>query len=187
MADSIEQPAEREGTNRAGDLEIAFLQGPTCHTVGHVRAISLGECAITLCRGGAPKRYEHVDPNEDAAAFAIGSGGLLLAVADAHNGNESAVIAVDSVLSGASSLIGDHTPRDTWPQTAHSAIVEAQTAILAAVTHGARDISRTTLSLAVIRPAEDWFGFAAIGGPTTTPPTVCLTRSCRAGVGSRSA
>ena len=46
--------------------------------------------AAAISRGGALKTYAYTDANEDAALFAIGSRGTLVAVTDGHAGTEAA-------------------------------------------------------------------------------------------------
>lgn len=57
--------------------------------------------ALALTRGGAPKIYSYVDPNEDVVAASVGERATLLVVADAHGGiaaSEEAVAVVGRAL-----------------------------------------------------------------------------------------
>ena len=76
----------------------AKLHGEASDALGAVSAIAQGSVAITLSKGGARKTYEHTDPNEDGAAFAIGPAGVLVAVVDCHSGRDAARIAINVVL-----------------------------------------------------------------------------------------
>ena len=75
----------------------AILRGSESHIIGGVSAVSEASAAIALSQGGFKKRYSHTDPNEDAAAFALGEAGVLLAVADGHNGCDAAEATLDEL------------------------------------------------------------------------------------------
>src|SRR3972149_99852 len=75
-------------------MRSGLLHGREHTKIGAVAALAEGRCAIALSRGGYAKGYVHRDPNEDAAAFAFGAEGMLLAVADGHGGHEAAGVAV---------------------------------------------------------------------------------------------
>ena len=60
-------------------MRSARLLGRDQSALGAVAAIAEGRAAITLSLGGALKTYHHTDPNEDAACFALGAGGMLAA------------------------------------------------------------------------------------------------------------
>ena len=87
----------RAGSEDSEAPTIAILWGPESEVIGGVSAISEGTAAISLSHGGFKKRYPHTDPNEDAAAFALGEAGVLLAVADGHNGCDAAKSAIDEL------------------------------------------------------------------------------------------
>ncbi|MDX1648907.1 MAG: hypothetical protein R3263_03550, partial [Myxococcota bacterium] len=69
-------------------MRSAILRGRDHHHLGAVDVVSEGPAAAAISMGGAPKSYAHTDPNEDAAAFALGASGRLVAVADGHRGFE---------------------------------------------------------------------------------------------------
>jgi serine/threonine protein phosphatase PrpC len=146
-------------------MRTAFLRGREHLLTGAVAAVSEGTAAVSLSRGGASKRYAHVDPNEDAAAFARGPLGVLLAVADGHGGCEAAEAAIED-------LLARRAPRWTgsaealaagWEVEALSALFDAHQAILGRTTRAGGETSRTTVCLALARFPEDFLGFAAIG------------------------
>ncbi|MCH8889930.1 MAG: hypothetical protein IH827_02440, partial [Myxococcales bacterium] len=84
---------------------IAILRGSESQIIGGVSVVSEGSAAISLSQGGFKKRYSHTDPNEDAAAFALGEAGVLLAVADGHNGCNAAESAIDELMLRAGALL----------------------------------------------------------------------------------
>jgi hypothetical protein len=79
-------------------MKTAVLHGRDFVLFGGIGSLAEGDAALVLSRGAAKKRYSYTDPNEDCAAFAIGDGGVLLAVADGHHGCEAAEIAIDRIL-----------------------------------------------------------------------------------------
>ena len=54
----------------------AVLRGSESQIIGGVSVVSEASAAISLSQGGFKKRYSHTDPNEDAAAFALGEAGV---------------------------------------------------------------------------------------------------------------
>jgi len=139
--------------------------GSESQVIGGVSLIAEGSAAISLSQGGYRKRYPHTDPNEDAAAFAIGEAGVLLTVADGHNGCAAAESAVGELLRGSAALLA--RPEDTrdgwWQQRALEAIGAIQTALASRVAQGVRGHSRTTLAFALLLPGEDLLAFASLG------------------------
>jgi serine/threonine protein phosphatase PrpC len=153
-------------SNSAHAVLNAILHGEASDAIGAVSATALGSAAIALSKGGASKTYEHTDPNEDGAAFAIGPGGVVVAVADGHSGRDAARLAIDVLMdSPAKRWTAEDAAnfQQNWARGAYDEIVAIQKAILAAVAAGARDTARTTLAIAVIRPAEDCVAFASFG------------------------
>ncbi len=144
---------------------IAILRGSEAASVGGVSVISEGCAAIALSRGGYKKRYSHTDPNEDGAAFAIGETGVLLAVADGHNGCDAADATLDELMLRAGTLLarGRNTIDESWTRTALETIGAIQTALVSRVAQGVRGHSRTTLALALVLPDEDLLAFASVG------------------------
>ncbi len=153
-------------TDSTSDIVQGKLLGEDSDDVGAVSAIAESSAAIALSKGGARKTYDHTDPNEDGAAFAVGPAGVLVAVADGHSGKDAARIAIDTLMCGAAqgwtTAITEDFQR-SWPERALDAIVAIHEAILASVVSGALDTSRTTLSIALVRPAEDCVAYATVG------------------------
>ena len=144
---------------------IAVLRGSESQIIGGVSAISEGSAAISLSQGGFKKRYSHTDPNEDAAAFALGEAGVLLAVADGHNGCDAAESAIDELMLRAGALLthNGNTADERWRGNALETIGAIQTALVSRVAQGVRGHSRTTLALALVLPGEDLLAFASVG------------------------
>jgi len=147
-------------------MKPAVLRGREHTALGAVAAIAEGRCAIALSRGGAPKNYPHEDPNEDAAAFVAGEGGILVAVADGHDGCDASEIAVER-------LVQRHAPGWTgreapgidahWRTAARAALADVNEAILQRTARGVLQSPRTTLAFALVRPGDDLLAFASIG------------------------
>jgi hypothetical protein len=144
----------------------ATLHGEASDAIGSISTTTLRNAAIALSKGGAHKTYEHTDPNEDSAAFAIGPAGVVVAVADGHGGREAARLAIDQLMGNAAERWTapgvEHFQRN-WPNLARNEILSVQDTILASVANGARDSARTTLALAVVRPDDDCIAFACVG------------------------
>jgi serine/threonine protein phosphatase PrpC len=148
-------------------MRSARLLGEANHVYGAVAAVAEGPAAITLSRGGAPKPYDHTDPNEDAVCFALGEHGLLAAVADGHFGARGAERAIDWLLrerapQWTGALVEKASP-DAW--------CEAGVAVLQAI-H--RDLhlqadelglapAPTTFSFVLVRPEEGILLHASVG------------------------
>lgn len=138
-----------------------FLRGREHHALAEIALQTQDDAAIALSIGGAPKRYAHTDPNEDAALLVARDATLLLAVADGHGGYEAAEVALETVRDWAARLpasIGE-----TWHERVIEALVEANSRIRAGATRGGRRHSRTTLALARIEPAQGALRWASIG------------------------
>ncbi|MCH7645196.1 MAG: protein phosphatase 2C domain-containing protein [Myxococcales bacterium] len=144
---------------------IAILRGSESQIIGGVAVVSEGSAAISLSQGGFKKRYSHTDPNEDAAAFALGEAGVLLAVADGHNGCDAAESAIDELMCRAGALLTrDGSTADAWwKKTALETIGSIQTALVSRAAQGVRGHSRTTLALALVLPGDDLLAFASVG------------------------
>jgi serine/threonine protein phosphatase PrpC len=159
-------PQAGEGEIPGERMRSALLRGRDYTRLGITAAVAEGRAAIALSRGGAPKSYRYRDPNEDAALFAEGEGGILLAVADGHGGCEAAEIAVEKLLASfAPAWTGRALPglREDWGGLAAAALGDLNAAILARVALGGVASARTTLALALLRPAEDLLAFASLG------------------------
>ncbi len=147
-------------------MRSALLRGRDHTRLGMTAAIAEGRAAIALSRGGARKSYRHRDPNEDASLFAEGEGGILLAVADGHGGCDAAEAALDRLLASfARAWTSAAAPgmREAWTTRAADVLAELNAAILERVALGGPDSSRTTLALALLRPADDLLAFASFG------------------------
>ena len=144
----------------------ARLHGRSHELLGRVAAIAEGRCAIAISRGGARKTYHYKHANEDAAAFAIGAGGCLAAVADAHGGRDASEIAVEALLRDAAAewtAASAEPVMADWQGRVHAAIEGVHDEILQAVARGAVQSSRTTLAFALARPGDDRIAVGAIG------------------------
>jgi serine/threonine protein phosphatase PrpC len=140
------------------------LRGRDQVHVGQIATIAEGAAAIALSRGGAPKTYGYVDPNEDCAGFARGDGGALLVVGDAHNGCDASEIAVDTLLARfGEAWTGPAPPTTPWPELAARGAGAAHAAILERAARGGNPDSRSTLVFALLRPDEGRIGWASLG------------------------
>jgi hypothetical protein len=148
-------------------VSSALLRGRNHIELGSYGLISEGPAAISISKGGAQKTYSHVDPNEDAAGFQLGSGGSLLAVADGHDGSTGAETAVEFLLErfGAEWTAAESPVNngDAWPEVARGAFSELNSAILRDAAERRSAAAPTTLSLALVRPSEGRLFHASIG------------------------
>ena len=145
-------------------MRAAFLRGREHVELGVVDAVAECGAALAISRGGAQKSYAHQDPNEDGALFALGEGGVLLAVADGHRGFEAAEVALEYVA-------GHPAPHWTepgavrpasWRRQAAAVLEDANRAILGE--RGDTEYGpRTTLALALVLPAEGLLLYASLG------------------------
>ena len=139
-----------------------LLRGRESVEIGAVAASGEGAIAAALSRGGAPKRYAYVDPNEDAALAARGGRGVLVAVADGHWGLRAAERALETLLAEAAEwLDGAAREPDAWYQAILAALVAINNDVIA--TRQGNERSRTTLSFALARPAENLLVHASLG------------------------
>jgi hypothetical protein len=147
-------------------MRTGLLLGREHQLLGGVAAIAEGSCAIALSLGGAKKLYEHRDPNEDAAGFAEGEGGLLVLVADGHGGHQAAEVASLQLLSSAAERWTAREAiglRERWLEEASEVLHECNAAILDCAVRGGPEASRTTLAFALLRPRDDLLAFASMG------------------------
>lgn len=145
-------------------MRSGALHGREHTRIGAVAALAEGRCAIALSRGGFAKGYAHRDPNEDAAGFAFTGDGLLLAVADGHGGYQAAELAIAVVLECfAPTWTGAAPLGPVWAEQARAALAQLHTGIVERGTSGGNPEARTTLALAVARPAEGRILFASVG------------------------
>lgn len=135
--------------------------------LGALAAVAEGPVAITLSRGGAPKRYDHTEPNEDATLFAHGSQGTLVAVADGHHGatGAQAVIAWLETECAARWTGPDVATVDetAWRAEAARALAGANHEVLADSARRGLPPAPTTLAFGVARPREGRLLWAGIG------------------------
>jgi serine/threonine protein phosphatase PrpC len=146
-------------------VRSALLRGRDHAELGGIAAEAEGAAALAISRGGALKTYAYTDPNEDAALFASGPGGTLLAVADAHDGFAASELALDHLLHqpAAQWIAAEPMEPGRWERYAVAVLLDANAAIRRELDGSATPISSTTLSLAVVRPAEGHLFFASMG------------------------
>jgi hypothetical protein len=146
-------------------VRAAWLRGRDHGELGAIETCAEGVAALALSMGGAKKVYAHTDPNEDGALFALGSGGALLAVADGHGGVDASEAALACVLE---TLAPRWTSRELplrggWEEQALSGLAACEAAILKRAAASGCRLSRTTLAIAIVRPAEGFLFFVSIG------------------------
>jgi len=147
-------------------VRVALLRGREHPELGAVHAVAERNVAIALSRGGAPKRYPHADPNEDAAGFAIGREGVCLGVADGHGGAEAAEIALLHLLGEtAEQWTEEPCPFDekSWRRQGVAALCDANRHVRLERGHRLGQGARTTLGLAVVLPKLGLLLSAAVG------------------------
>ena len=137
------------------------------HTIlGGFSTVAEGRVAIALSMGGAAKVYDHKDPNEDAAAFALGDGGTLLVVADGHHGYKAAETAVVELLRVAGAAWTGPGPLDlrrNWQSEASATLYDLNMAIVENSLDGVPDDARTTLAMVLVRPEDGLLAYASMG------------------------
>ncbi|MEZ4216264.1 MAG: protein phosphatase 2C domain-containing protein [Myxococcota bacterium] len=147
------------------------LLGARCVEVGSVEGVAQGACAIALSRGGAAKVYDHTEPNEDAAAFAEGAGGVLLAVADGHDGAHGAEAAIAAVVDAIAPAACAATPPvaggadagRAWNDWLYAALQTASARAIADAAARRLPPAPTTLAIALVRPGDDLVAWAGVG------------------------
>ncbi|MEZ4332811.1 MAG: protein phosphatase 2C domain-containing protein [Myxococcota bacterium] len=148
-------------------MKTAFLRGREHQRIGDVALEGLGRAAVALSRGGARKTYDHTDPNEDCAAFALGAGGELVIAADGHHGESGSEAAVAAILEDlAPRLTAGAAPtssREAWLDLAYDALLRANRAVLEVAGRTSLPPAPTTLVLALVRPADDLLLHASLG------------------------
>jgi hypothetical protein len=144
-------------------VRAALLRGREHLATGRVGTASTGSAAAAISVGGAPKPYPHTDPNEDAALCAAGARGSLVAVADGHWGHRAAELVLETLLATHAELWTEGATRapERWYQEVLAALGTLNEAVLEARSELQR--SRTTLALALARPAEDLAVTASVG------------------------
>lgn len=147
-------------------MQPTRLRGADHETIGEIATLAEGAAAVALSRGGAAKRYRYRHANEDAAGFAHGPSGSLAAVADGHGGREAAELAVAwacDELAPRWTGSGESDLRPRFASEARTAAAAMHAHILRASLGVGGAACRTTLSLALVRPGEGWFGHWSLG------------------------
>ena len=143
-------------------MKTGILRGREHVRLGAVEAVAESAAAIALSKGGAPKTYEHTDPNEDAAAFAVGGAGMLAAVADGHRGHDAAEIVLTKLLEEpALAWTSGGVDAGNWPRQVEAFLCDANQAILSE--RNPLNAARTTVSLALILRDDDLLLTASMG------------------------
>ena len=142
------------------------LRGGDHETIGEIATLAEGSAAIAISRGGAAKTYRYRHRNEDVVGFVHGSAGSLAVVADGHGGRQAAELALAFALDELAPRwieveVGDLKGR--FDAEARGAAVELHRAILRAALEAAPQPCRTTVSVALVRPGEGWFGHWSVG------------------------
>jgi hypothetical protein len=146
-------------------VRSCLLRGREFPRLGAIDLVAEQRVAAGISAGGARKLYPHVNPNEDAAAFAIGAGGMFLAVADGHGGFEASEIALDHLLENPAlqwTEPGGVSP-ESWQRHALAALLDLNATILRETKPERNAPPRTTLVLALVRPQEGGLFFATVG------------------------
>jgi len=146
-------------------MRTGILRGRDHTLLGAVAALAERRVAIALSRGGAAKSYDHVDPNEDACAFAFTEHAWLVAVTDGHWGCGGAELALERVLER-------HAPRWTapapialaerWHVEAPEVVLDLNRVLVSAGS-GAQTVGRTTLAVGLVRPNDGWWAALLVG------------------------
>jgi len=157
----------------SGGLRTLRLLGAQHVALGAIDGLALADIAIALSRGGAPKPYDHAEPNEDAAGFALGAGGALLVVADGHDGAHGAEAVVAHLLDAVAPSACDVAPpvevragesRDeAWCDWLYSIVSSANAHAIADAQARRLPPAPTTLAFALARPSEDVLACACVG------------------------
>jgi serine/threonine protein phosphatase PrpC len=146
-------------------VRTALLRGREHLELGAIDAVAEGPAAIAISVGGAEKKYAYTDPNEDSVFFAVGTAGILVAVADGHRGFEASEVVLEHLLAHPGPQWvepGGVTPA-SWVRHAVAAISDANAEILQERIDKEFGKSRTTLSLALVLPESDALLYACVG------------------------
>lgn len=166
-------------------MKHATLLGRDHTEIGALAAVAEGPAAITICRGGAPKTYSHTDPNEDAALYAVGAGGVLLAVADGHDGHQGSMAAIEVLRDGFAEAwcrAGTSPALADWARAAAEAVVAANHAVLTEAAQRGAPPAPTTLAFALWRPEERVVHGASVGDSHVFFSSGALTQDIAANV-----
>ena len=145
-------------------MRSAFLLGRHHQRIGAVDLVAEGACAIALSRGGAAKRYDFTEPNEDACAFATAATGSVLAVADGLHGAGGSERAIEHVLAAAPAWLANEPGRAAELSGALRRLLgEIGRAIFDDAARAGLPPAATTLAIAVVRPGDDLLALASVG------------------------
>lgn len=148
-------------------MRSALLRGHEHPEIGAVEVVGEGPAAIAISRGGAAKTYPYTDPNEDAAFFALGRAGTLIAVADGHWGSRGSEQVLEHLLTHHATAWTDEPAAlpgaDAWRAAALDALVAANDALLDDAERRSFQPAPSTLSLALARPGDDLLLHASVG------------------------
>jgi serine/threonine protein phosphatase PrpC len=148
-------------------LRSALLRGRDCGRIGEIESVAEGPAAIALSRGGAAKTYGYVDPNEDSCLFALGEGGVLAAVADGHGGEFGARVLMEAIEAtiAPAACAGDPPAREAtgWCDWLYRSVQQAAQEIPRYGDAHGLESAPTTLSLAVVRHTDGYWGWCCIG------------------------
>jgi serine/threonine protein phosphatase PrpC len=138
------------------------------HTIlRELAAVAEGEAALAISRGGARKTYDYVEPNEDAALFALGDAGMFVALADGHNGaggSQAVLHLLRETFAPAWTAAGEGVGGEAgWRRSALDALLACNHAVLAEGAASQRPPAPTTLSFVLVRPCEGLLAHAAMG------------------------
>ncbi|MDH3684937.1 MAG: protein phosphatase 2C domain-containing protein [Myxococcales bacterium] len=146
-------------------MKSALLRGRDHVALGAIDAVAEADAAIAISVGGAPKTYSHADPNEDAALFAIGEVGTLVAVADGHRGFEAAEVALEHLVANPAPhwTAAGGVDENSWNRQALAVLSDAHAQVQSEIERQAGAAPRTTLSLALVLPEAGVLLYASIG------------------------
>lgn len=146
-------------------MRSALLRGREHLHIGAVDTVAEGPAAIAISIGGREKSYTHTDPNEDAAVFALGSVGTLVAVADGHRGSEAAEVALDHLAGdpAAQWIETGEVDSASWERHVLAVLCDANEHILRELRNTEKQGARTTIALALVVPERDLLLYAAMG------------------------
>lgn len=149
------------------NLRSGILLGQKFPHLGAIDTVAEGAAAAAISRGGASKVYKHVDPNEDAALWATGPGGTLLAVADGHNGTHGARAAVEALARDTSNIAcaleAPCSGEAAWCEWLYATVQATNEGIVQETKARQLGPAPTTLCIAILRPAEGAWAWAGVG------------------------
>ena len=146
-------------------MKSALLRGREHVELGAIDAVAEAQAAIAISIGGAAKTYSHVDPNEDAALFALGEAGTLIAVADGHRGFEAAEVALEYLAAHPAPhwTAAGGVDEGSWRRQAYAVLSDAHAQVHSEVEREGDAAPRTTLTLALVLPEAGFLLYASLG------------------------